>query len=341
MVVVVVPKNARRTLQNTLRRPTNTNMATSTAAAAASIAVLFQLVLLVVVVIATANEDANHVNINDIHEQHSHLTPQQYGHGLKNARARKKNNSKKSATPGGRRRRKPGRGPPRNNGNRDDDAAKRKKKKKKNKTKLKKKKNKNKDKKKNNKNGGGGGGTNNNNQKNEGSNQNRPSNSNSKPSSSGGGSSSSSSASQTLAILSSVSKEIDTKLFLYETPTLDKVPSTVYKSSGLAKGLEVMNTQGVAGMYFYLGDGGSRGYEYGLTNIAAFLAQSMKETIKYNACSENNWDLYGDSGYPLSNACGQLGQRYVLCGSRSLATFICCVCMCCAFARESVDGGLL
>lgn len=339
MVVVVVPKNARRTLQNTLRRPTNTNMATSTAAAAASIAVLFQLVLLVVVVIATANEDANHVNINDIHEQHSHLTPQQYGHGLKNARARKKNNSKKSATPGGRRRRKPGRGPPRNNGNRDDDAAKRKKKKKKNKTKLKKKKNKNKDKKKNNKNGGGG--ANNNNKKNEGSNQNRPSNSNSKPSSSGGGSSSSSSASQTLAILSSVSKEIDTKLFLYETPTLDKVPSTVYKSSGLAKGLEVMNTQGVAGMYFYLGDGGSRGYEYGLTNIAAFLAQSMKETIKYNACSENNWDLYGDSGYPLSNACGQLGQRYVLCGSRSLATFICCVCMCCAFARESVDGGLL
>ena len=74
-----------------------------------------------------------------------------------------------------------------------------------------------------------------------------------------------------------------------------------------------MNSQGVAGMYFYLGDNnGEKGYQYGLTNVAAFLAQSMKETIKYNACSENNWDLVGESGYPLSNACGQLGQRYVV-----------------------------
>ena len=47
----------------------------------------------------------------------------------------------------------------------------------------------------------------------------------------------------------------------------------------------------------------------GLVNIAAFLAQSMKETIKYDACDENNWDII-DGKYPLSNACGQLGQSY-------------------------------
>ena len=35
----------------------------------------------------------------------------------------------------------------------------------------------------------------------------------------------------------------------------------------------------------------------------------MKETIKYDACDENSWDLVGGK-YPLSNACGQLGQSY-------------------------------
>ena len=83
-----------------------------------------------------------------------------------------------------------------------------------------------------------------------------------------------------------------------------------------------MNSQGVAGMTFYLGEdensalkrrrrrelvegeessgggepfdgeeeddrvqrelGGDDAYIYGLVNVAAFLAQSMKETIKYN-----------------------------------------------------------
>merc|ERR1711916_65015 len=48
---------------------------------------------------------------------------------------------------------------------------------------------------------------------------------------------------------------------------------------------------------------------YGLVSVAAFLAQSMKESIKYNACDENSWDLVGGK-YPISNACGQLGQSY-------------------------------
>jgi predicted chitinase len=53
---------------------------------------------------------------------------------------------------------------------------------------------------------------------------------------------------------------------------------------------------------------------YGLVNIAAFLSQSMKETIKYNACDENNWQFSehwpGDTNYPITSACGQLGQDY-------------------------------
>ena len=100
--------------------------------------------------------------------------------------------------------------------------------------------------------------------------------------------------------------------------------SDVYKFPDFLNALEVMNTKGVAGFYFYLGDGSKDGHNYGLANVAAFFAQSMKETIKvsartthvlifaetsrlsssgfkYNACDENNWDLHG-GGYPVSNA---------------------------------------
>jgi len=70
-----------------------------------------------------------------------------------------------------------------------------------------------------------------------------------------------------------------------------------------------MATEGVAGKHLYLGDGSNKGHVYGLVNLAAFLAQAMKETIQYNACDENSWDAVG-GGYPLSNSCGQLGQSY-------------------------------
>ncbi len=65
-------------------------------------------------------------------------------------------------------------------------------------------------------------------------------------------------------------------------------PSTIYKYSGLEKGLKVMSEKGVNGHYFYLGSGPNinQASKYGLVNVEAFLAQSMKETIKYNACDE-------------------------------------------------------
>ena len=96
------------------------------------------------------------------------------------------------------------------------------------------------------------------------------------------------------------------------------VPSTVYSFDGFFDGLKVMHTQGVAGQKIYLGgheNGLNEGCEhclmYGLVNVAALLAQAMKETIRYDACDENSWDRVGaDEMYPISNACGQLGQSY-------------------------------
>src|SRR6056300_759541 len=88
--------------------------------------------------------------------------------------------------------------------------------------------------------------------------------------------------------LEQAKERIDSELFLYETPTSQWVPSTVYKYLGMMGGIEVMHEFGVAGTTLYLGDDSDIGHQVGLVSIAAFLAQSMKETIKYDACDENS-----------------------------------------------------
>jgi len=83
-------------------------------------------------------------------------------------------------------------------------------------------------------------------------------------------------------------RDIDTKIFVYESGWSDWLPSTQYRFDGFLKGLQVMYLEGVGDLKFYLGEdvSGDEGVVMGLVNIAAFLAQSMKETIKYNACDE-------------------------------------------------------
>jgi len=103
----------------------------------------------------------------------------------------------------------------------------------------------------------------------------------------------------------------DDNLFLYETPLGDWLPSSVYRFEGFFEGFRVMHQVGVAGKKIYTGGDCDHCHMYGLVNVAAFLAQAMKETIRYDACDENSWDRVGDLlMYPLSNACGQLGQSY-------------------------------
>ena len=117
-------------------------------------------------------------------------------------------------------------------------------------------------------------------------------------------------AKRVYGILDAKRSRIDSKLLLYQGAT----PSSVYRYEGFEVGLRIMAEEGVAGKYFYLGDDSANGHLYGLANIAAFLGQSMKETIQYDACDENNWDSHIVMDYlavyPLSNACGQLGQSY-------------------------------
>ena len=99
--------------------------------------------------------------------------------------------------------------------------------------------------------------------------------------------------------LDNAQTDIDNELFLYQTPGYQWIPSTVYRYIDFKESLYIMATEGVAGKKFYIGESGvENGHVFGLVNIAAFLAQSMKETIQYDACDENSWDLVSGK-YPL------------------------------------------
>ena len=62
---------------------------------------------------------------------------------------------------------------------------------------------------------------------------------------------------------------------------------------------------------FYTGQD-VRQIEYGLTNLAAFLANAMAESLSYDTCDEFNTDtdIFHFGLYPLSNACGQNQRSY-------------------------------
>jgi len=99
-------------------------------------------------------------------------------------------------------------------------------------------------------------------------------------------------------------------------------PSEIYTWHDMVEAVEKMATRGVAGRTIYTGTAGGNRLVYGLANLAAFLAQTMQETIQYDACDENNWSnadavnmviANGGTGgetYPATASCGQLGQSY-------------------------------
>ncbi|OBU39582.1 cellulose-binding domain-containing protein [Photobacterium phosphoreum] len=116
--------------------------------------------------------------------------------------------------------------------------------------------------------------------------------------------------------LANAADVMDNEAFLYETPQSQWVPSTVYKWNDFLDGLNAMHNIGVAGNKFWLLNDevdDATNITYAKVAIAAFLAQSMQETIRYNACDENNWSetkFGAPADYPMSASCGQLGQKY-------------------------------
>jgi predicted chitinase len=103
-------------------------------------------------------------------------------------------------------------------------------------------------------------------------------------------------------------------VFMYQKPDLKWAPSTLYTWKDMIAGVQIMASEGIGKQKLYVGEGSN--FKYGLVNLAAFLGQSMKETIMYNACDENNWSnpavakQFGGVPYTASYACGQGQQSY-------------------------------
>jgi len=103
----------------------------------------------------------------------------------------------------------------------------------------------------------------------------------------------------------------DTEILRVQNPDMTWSPSSIYKWRDFVQAVATSYATGIGEQVLWLGDEGMAGparAQYALVNLAAFLAQSMKESIKYDACDENNWD--NTSNYAISNSCGQLGQNY-------------------------------
>jgi len=88
-------------------------------------------------------------------------------------------------------------------------------------------------------------------------------------------------------------------------------PSTKYLYEGLIKSLKEM-AKGISSdgrsFKFYVAYPEGR-LDYGMTSVAAFLANAMTESIVYDTCDEFNVDMVTDR-YPLSNSCGQNNRSY-------------------------------
>ena len=94
------------------------------------------------------------------------------------------------------------------------------------------------------------------------------------------------------------------------SPSSGKRTPSPFSYNGFKESLHTMITMSVDGHTFYIGEANSNnGRVYGLVNIAAFLSQSVVDSIQHGSCDEVNSDIVGGV-LPISNACGQNGMSY-------------------------------
>ena len=97
-------------------------------------------------------------------------------------------------------------------------------------------------------------------------------------------------------------------------------PSEIFLWEDFLSAVGKMAQTGIASAKLYAGSTSGAdpetAHHYALANVAAFLSQSMQESIQYDACDENNWSNQavangaGGTAYTAASACGQLGQSY-------------------------------
>eukprot|EP01082_Thalassiosira_pseudonana_P004651 g4370.t1 g4370 contig15:888758-891022(-) len=90
-------------------------------------------------------------------------------------------------------------------------------------------------------------------------------------------------------------------------------PSSEYTFDDMLTALDTMEFKLPRPVSFFLGENNQlKGLNYGLVNLAAFLANAMVEGIRIDSCEEWNTDDIDGTGwkYPLSNSCGMNTREY-------------------------------
>lgn len=101
---------------------------------------------------------------------------------------------------------------------------------------------------------------------------------------------------------------ITRELFNGGRPLYPSSPAFNYNS--FKSSLHTMITTPIDNKSFFIGSSDlANGRVYGLVNIAAFLSQSLIDSIQYGSCDEVNSDII-QGVLPISNACGQNGMDY-------------------------------
>jgi len=103
----------------------------------------------------------------------------------------------------------------------------------------------------------------------------------------------------------------DTVLVAYNANGI-AFPTIRYTYEGMIIAMKEMALSGIQSdgrdFRFYVGNEESN-LLYGRTNLAAFLAMAMAESIAYDTCDEFNSDQVAGK-YAISNSCGQNGRSY-------------------------------
>eukprot|EP00804_Cyclotella_cryptica_P006850 CCRYP_010966-RC/>CCRYP_010966-RC protein AED:0.09 eAED:0.09 QI:59/0.92/0.86/1/0.85/0.8/15/815/1501 len=110
------------------------------------------------------------------------------------------------------------------------------------------------------------------------------------------------------SVLRASKHDITNDVLLYiDSKSGAESPTKMYQYDGFLNALSIYSKGLMGSSYFYFGDNTLSSANYGLVNVALFLANAAVETVKYDICDEISWEKDVFGYYPISNACGQGG----------------------------------
>jgi len=104
-----------------------------------------------------------------------------------------------------------------------------------------------------------------------------------------------------VAASSSISNNV---LVRTDMMTMQELPSQMYQFNGFINALGIISKGDMGSNYFYLGSNPEQP-NYGLANVALFLAQAAVESVQYDVCDDISWEMDVFGRYPIANSCGQ------------------------------------